>query len=770
MKTNVIKYIRNYGILTIMIAIELILLIITWGKTYSKENLTHMYIPYTDLIGTTVPDEREGWYVDETFPIEDSGLFDHTDDIALSRGTYDITVRYETNTDKNYCTTSATTKYFRSLRTDKTPLQYKINEITFTIYLLEDVEDFRIETYYGKEGYMIIKGFSIQETHALGRITIFMLLFLSAIIDAIYIAKKKKWFDKIPRETYCAIIGTVGIALMASMPAFADFYVRRYDTPFHMLRIEGIKDGLLQGQFPVKMQPSWNYGYGYPVSLYYGDLFLYFPAILRMIGFPVHVSYNILLVVINYMTALIAYISIHKIVKDRYIALAGSLLYTLAPYRLMTMYNRSGLGEVLAVTFLPLIVYGIYTVFTKDTEDKKFKYTWIPMVIGFSGVIQSHTLSCMLCAYFILPLCVIKIKKTLEKERFIVLAKTVIYTTLLNLWFILPMVTSMDSLVVVGEHLKKLRIQSRGAKVLQLFNLLYKGYGDASVEGVGYITYGVGLTLGMALVLSLALIVGSREKKRREQFAPLKVLFWMSVISLMLATIHFPWDYLSEILGEYNMWIANIQFPWRFLEMACVFLTFLFAIGMKTLKDSEWSRWMPTALALFVGLGIVSGMSEIDGHIYNYGPDYAYDIDALGLTGDNVTEYLIVGTDINELKPGTVALSENVMLENYEKQGVTVSFTCENPSGESGYVELPLLWYSNYRAKDMNGNNLTITLGDNNSIRVLIPAGYFGNVSVEYKHLALWRIAEMISLLSLLGFILKARGKIWRKSKTENCS
>lgn len=751
MKENVIWYVKKYGILAALILVEVIFLIIV-GSRYEREKL-HVDIPYTDLVGTTIPDNRDGWYVDETFPLEASGMFDYTEDIALPRGTYDITVRYETDTDKNYCTTTATTKYFRSLRTDKTPLQCRTNEITYTIYILEDVEDFRIETYFGREGYMIIKGFSIQETRALARIEIFLLLLLSLFVDAVYIVKQRRLLDRIPRETLCAAVGIAGIALLASLPALVGFYVRRYDTPFHMLRIEGIKEGLLQGQFPVKIQPNWVYGYGYPVSVYYGDLFLYIPALLRIIGFPVHTSYNFLLVLTNIMTAAIAYISLHKVVKERYIALAGAMLYTLAPYRLMTMYNRSGLGEVLAVTFLPLIVYGIYAAFTGDTKEKGFKYTWVPMVIGFSGVIQSHTLTCILCALFILPLCVVKIKRTFQKERFLVLAKTVIYTTLLNLWFILPFITSMESLAVVAPRRKELRIQYLGTKIPQLFNLLYKGYGDGSVEGIGTVTLGVGMTLGMALFLFPALSARMRKRGGEEKaFRQMKVFFWMSVVSLLLTTIYFPWDYLAELFGKYNMWIVNIQFPWRFLEISCVLLVFLFAIGMKVLKESEWNRWLPSVLVLFIGLGIVSGMSEIDGHVYSYSPNFAYDIDALGLTGDNVTEYLIEGTDSNVLKPGEVVLSENVSLWDYEKQGVTVSFTCENQSGEEGYVELPLLWYSNYRAKDMAGESLTLTAGNNNVIRVSVPAGYFGDVTVKYQHLVSWRIAEIISLVSLLGF------------------
>lgn len=742
---------KKYTVLCFLIPIEMILLIIV-GIGYSNERLC-MDIPYTDLVGTTIPDERDGWYMDETFPCLESGLFDYTEDIALKRGTYDITVRYETNADSNYCTTSATTKYYHSLKTDKTPLQHRAKEITFTIYLLEDVEDFRIETYFGKTGYMIIKGFSITETRALLRIELFWIIIISLLVDLIYIIKRNRLIDRIPPEKLYAAIGIVAITMLSSLPVLVGHYARGYDTPFHLLRIEGIKEGLIQGQFPVKIQPNWIYGYGYPVSTYYGDLFLYIPAFLRLVGFPVHTVYNFLLILINIATAAIAYISLHKTVKDRYIALAGSLLYTIAPYRLMNMYNRNGLGEVLAVTFLPLIVYGFYIALTRDIKDEKYKMSWVPLVIGLSGVIQSHVLTCILCAIFIIPLCIVKIRIVLVKERFIVLAKAAIYTLLLNLWFIYPLVSSMKLIAAAQPH--EYTIQSRGTRIIQLFNLLYKGVGNSGIDGVGTMTLGVGLTLGMALFIYPVLRAGKPGKDERagEYVGYMKPIFWMGLLSLFMSTIYFPWDYVTDFLGKYNTWVLNIQFPWRFLEVSCVLLVFLFAIGMKALKDTSLNRWVPFGLMLFITLGIIGGMSEIDGHIYGYGTYYAYDIDALGLTGDNVTEYVLPGTDVDALIPGQIALSDNIICTDYLKEYTTISFACENISGDEGYIELPLLWYKNYIAKDTEGTELALEPGNNNVIRVVVPAGYQGDVTVKYRHFLSWRIAEIISLMCVLGFI-----------------
>lgn len=50
------------------------------------------------------------------------------------------------------------------------------------------------------------------------------------------------------------------------------------------MRIQGISQALSSGQFPVRMQPVWHYGIGYPLSIFYPDLVLYPAAIMVALG------------------------------------------------------------------------------------------------------------------------------------------------------------------------------------------------------------------------------------------------------------------------------------------------------------------------------------------------------------------------------------------------------------------------------------------------------------------------------------------------------
>ena len=64
------------------------------------------------------------------------------------------------------------------------------------------------------------------------------------------------------------------------------------DAPFHLARIESLNQALQMGIFPVKVHPSLAYSYGYGVGIFYPDFFIYLPAVLRMAGCSLEVSYK----------------------------------------------------------------------------------------------------------------------------------------------------------------------------------------------------------------------------------------------------------------------------------------------------------------------------------------------------------------------------------------------------------------------------------------------------------------------------------------------
>ena len=86
--------------------------------------------------------------------------------------------------------------------------------------------------------------------------------------------------DKMKNRKY--IVCYLVILLIASIPLLNNYLIRGHDIYFHLMRIEGLAQGMKTGDFPVRIQPAWYGGYGYAVSVFYSDLFLYPVALLRL--------------------------------------------------------------------------------------------------------------------------------------------------------------------------------------------------------------------------------------------------------------------------------------------------------------------------------------------------------------------------------------------------------------------------------------------------------------------------------------------------------
>ena len=127
----------------------------------------------------------------------------------------------------------------------------------------------------------------------------------------------------------------------------------------------------------------------------------------------------------------------------------------------------------MAMAFFPLIVYGLYRIYTMDTKETSYRFVWIVPALGYSGLIQSHIISCEMIGVFTIIVCILLLRSTLEPKRFFALCKTAIAAIILNLWFLLPMLQGMSSMGVPLYAMKKDTnwIQPEGVNLWNLFHL-----------------------------------------------------------------------------------------------------------------------------------------------------------------------------------------------------------------------------------------------------------------------------------------------------------
>ncbi|MDR0219968.1 MAG: hypothetical protein LBI54_01010 [Lachnospiraceae bacterium] len=550
----------------------------------------------------------------------------------------------------------------------------------------------------------------------------------------------------ITEERRFVIVALLAATLFLSLPSLTDFSLDQADFDYHMSRVEGIKNGLLAGSFPVRIHPVLVNNHGYANSIFYGELFLYLPALLRLAGIPVGICYSIYVVGMNLATLLIAYFCFKKVAGSAYIGLAAALVYASSIYRLTNIYIRAAVGEYTAMAFFPLILYGLWAIFTptEDGEDHpspRYQRLWLPLVIGYTGIIQSHTISTLLVGIITVIVCLIMGKQTFKKETFFVLLKTLGFTILVNLWFILPFLDYMrydwQGNTYDDRHVRWL--MEAAVYLPQLFTANYVW--PTSMEGSNI------LGLMPLLVFVLCLLfrgTATKQEKRREAFC----LASLALLVFATSTLC-PWDRLEIAFPPFAFFARILQFPWRLNALTAFFAAWLLCFLANKLPLTK-RRVVVIALvvfSLFEAWDLHSKILQDRERIY-----------VSELTGKHLTvamgEYLPAGADVADYV-NTLTVGERSELHDSWRRYNNITVSVTNHSGGSDYLEVPLINYPGYRAVDVDtGARLSVSNGQSARVQVELPGGYSGTFEVRFVPPWYWRVAEAVSVLTVTALVV----------------
>jgi hypothetical protein len=746
-------HIGNKKSFRVLLLAELILLLLPLigfigeNKIY-QYSLNDMTVRYG-----TVTEDMDGVYTDASY--KTTGILADFENISLPLGTYRVCLQYETDTNMiNSCTVSDVTLGYKSLLTNGDLLYEGLNQTDFEMWLFRGTRQLIVHTTYGGEGSLTVKGLTIYETDALTRMCIFVLLCLFVCINLVYVFCAYDRTYGVRTETKTVILGLIITSVFASFPMLSDYIVSTGDTTFHLWRIEGMKDALLTGQFPVRISSEWQYGYGYAAPIFYGETFLWPAALLRIIGFPIDISYRMYVTLISTVTVLVAYICFKRILKSGYLGLFSSALYSVSVYRIHKTYIRGTLGEAIAMMLLPLLVYGFYNVFTGDTDDGSYKYNYIPLMIGFSGLLQSHLLTGEMAGAFTVLLCIVMIRKVFRKKTFIVLAKTVIYSLLISAWFVVPFADYTLTGDFVIQHALGRRIQERGIYPAQVFRTFFSTGSNVHFAVTGA-WQGDAIGIGMALVAVLAVwffleFFGYTKQMDTKYRNTARVLALMSTASMIVSLSIFPWDKLQFLSQLTDTLVSSLQFPDRLLTIASLCLSLLAGIIGKYLSDKK----VIYRVAYFVGVMALMACGSLyllSSVMYTTQFNRIYNEEGMGFGYVSGGEYLPYGTDTSKFTFSSPS-GESINITSYTRNGLTLYIDCQNIDSEEHEMEVPLLYYKGYRAIDKTtGRQMNIYSGENFVACVTVPAYFEGEIEVRFVSPWYWRAAEAVSLITIIA-------------------
>lgn len=677
--------------------------------------------------------------------------------ISLPAGVYRVALEYSTSEDlRSLCQVQDGSVFPGALLTNGETLYSGLTETRFQMWLFERADALQVKINYDGVGRLETGRLRIYDTKQLWGIYLTVVLTVTLLLLT---AQLLYAYDKeygIVRENKVVMLGLTVIVVIASVPYLVGGVPAGADLGYHMHRIEGIKDGILAGYFPVRLEPEWLHGHGYANGIFYCGTLLLFPAFLRIIGFPVTFAYNCYVIGLNIATALIAYYSISRIFREKYIGLAGSALYTLSVFRLSRLMQKATVGECSAYVFLPLLIYGFWRVFTQDRRDKGYRTCWIPLAFGYAGLFQTHVLSCEITAFLTVILCAVMIKRVLRRETFWELCKGAVGALIMSAWFLVPF---LDYYAREDLHIKHgwaRTIQERGIYPAQLLFHWWR-HGDNAIIGESGMLHSQAMGVGFVLILGFSFFVilwfGGRLAHRENPVWKLGQLsVFLGGLLMLMSQDFFPWDAIQKTGHFAASLISSLQIPDRFLGWGCAILVMPCCCCLYYFRENKnHLLWRVGILCVAVGIA-TSGMyyAEHVGRDMRY--MNLYNVEGMGFGYISGAEYLVEGTTQDSLLYHGPTASENVQIADYEKGALRAEFYCSNVSGQEGYVELPLLHYYGYRAYGENGE-LTVCKGDNNLVRVVIPAGCSMKVTVRFVSPWYWRAAEGVSWLGTMWIL-----------------
>lgn len=524
----------------------------------------------------------------------------------------------------------------------------------------------------------------------------------------------------------CLII----IALLASVPAFRNGIYNGHDLRFHLGRIQAIAEELSNGQFPVRYESKAWHGYGYISTTFYGNIFLYIPALLYLGGVKLWRCYNVYILLVNFSTVFAGFYSFRRIFKSEKYGLMATGLYTLVGYRLSNLYVRAAVGEYTAMIFIPLVIYGMYRIY-EDDEHFDILRRVIPLIIGATGLIQSHILTTEIVVGYVILYAIINLRKTITHIKELLIA--FICSVTLNAMFIVPFIDAYKSMdLYINSHLTDKSIRGEGLYLKQLISPLTVGGGSSfpwSMVDEGHLNAGI-MTM-LCITATLIMIVAAFRKKVTIP-KNIAVLAVFGCISIYMSTIYFPWDLFAggSILDQL---MSSLQYPWRYLLFINIFFIITGVYAVSQFINS--TRWYGIIFGVVVIISLITTgyfyrtLSVYNTTIYNEAAEEDW--------ADKL--YLLDGTDKSELA---------------------------NPKWitEGNSITLPMLAYDNIHVYDQDNRELAWTIGQNNCIQVEYAGDYTG-LHTKFKEPLTWRLSEIISLITvlMLAFVLTMKSQYRRK-------
>lgn len=530
------------------------------------------------------------------------------------------------------------------------------------------------------------------------------------------------------------------ISLLVSAPLFASGLYHAHDIYHHVFRIVATIDALKDAQIIPLIGTKLANGFGYSWNIFYPPLSALIPAVFKVL-FPTYTSSLKLYI---FFTIVLSGITMYRFVfafaKSTSIAVVAAILYITAPYRLVDIYIRGAMGEVLVFVFLPIFFQGVFELLKGD----KSKHYYI--TVGMAGLILSHNVSALYSALVASIYILFYFKDAFNIHFMRYMLQNVIYTILICLFFLVPLAEHKffgNYMVFQPEIMTSLKFVLR--HTVEIYDLLFGSFDTEKTPVV--------LGLQFVIPLLMAPLIYKRINEKKDY----AVILTLGLLSLFAITNYFPWSIVPGVF-------TYIQFPWRLLMFAVFFLSIFSArVIVHFFEDINYKFLIGFIfiLLLYVSpvLEIVQVDEELNDTVFNVVDMVEDDSWSWGRASNeylpvNVYENLSYFID-RSTNSNPVALTGNANIETLFKSGTNLTFRIETFS--ETIIELPYIYYRGWDAvltTKVKNIDLHVSESANGLTSIQLPNNVKGSIKVDFTGTIYTKIAYVISGLTILFFVL----------------
>lgn len=356
----------------------------------------------------------------------------------------------------------------------------------------------------------------------------------------------------------------ISILLMMGLAALWPMRINKlwisHDILLHSYRQAGFSQSFNEGNLIPRWGGNLNRGYGTPVPMFHYPLNHYLGHIVLSLGFNMPDMMRVLFAGFY----LAGGIGMYFLLK-RYVgtlpALAGALVFLLAPYRLVLIYVRGALGEHTALSFSPWVFLAFDNLSEKATLKR---IAWA--ALAFSALILLHQAMVLMSLGLLGIFLLVKFRfNGLNLKLFLPIITAFALGVLMSSFFLIPalaegkytlrdLIGLQDSYVTRFPAFKEL-----------IFSSWRFGLGPENGVASGF-TVSLGWVAWTSLFGTLIFLFNKKFSK---------ILGVTGLVGILTAI--FFMTPLSGNISQAFLWLRYFQFPWRFLSLSALSVPFMAA-------------------------------------------------------------------------------------------------------------------------------------------------------------------------------------------------